>query len=63
VGADGTIYVAGQGNLYAIRPPASGGDGVLNWVFQTEGTEVSAPAIGADGTVYVTADDTLYAIQ
>jgi hypothetical protein len=71
VGADGTIYLAGYqgnyqagtGNVHAISPPAGKGDGVLKWVFQTDGNQVSAPAIGADGTVYVTADDTLYAIQ
>jgi outer membrane protein assembly factor BamB len=64
VGADGTIYIAGFGHVYAITPPAGGGDGTLKWDFRTEGTQVSAPAIGADGTIYVTDESgILYAIQ
>ena len=64
VGADGTVYVGGNGNLHAISPPTGVGDGILKWLFHTEGTQVSAPAIGADGTVYMSSNDgNLYAIE
>ena len=58
IGADGTIYVAGDNLLYAINP-----DGSRRWVFTGVGTS-SSPAIGSDGTIYIGSyDKNLYAIN
>ena len=49
VGADGTIYVGGDGKLTAVQP-----DGTAKWVFTPAMTgTVSTPAITVDGYVYV----------
>jgi len=49
VGADGTIYVGGDGKLSAVQP-----DGTAKWVFvPTLAGVVSTPAITVDGYVYV----------
>jgi outer membrane protein assembly factor BamB len=49
VGADGTIYIGGEGKLSAIQP-----DGTPKWVFAPTMTGVvSTPAITVDGYVYV----------
>jgi hypothetical protein len=49
VGADGTVYVGGDGKLAAVNP-----DGTAKWVFTPamQGV-VSTPAITADGYIYV----------
>jgi outer membrane protein assembly factor BamB len=60
------VYVGwGDGNLYAVNPPATGAEGVLKWSFYTSGMlGVSAPALGTDGTVYVgTGGGNLFAIS
>jgi PQQ-like domain len=72
IGADGTIYAAGNGNFYAINP-----DGTEKWVY--ENADINgvwdclyrgpSPTISADGTLYVTSRDedgnyiNLYAIN
>jgi len=57
IGADGTIYVGGDG-LHAIWP-----NGTLRWKLATPEHVASTPAIGADGTVYAGCqDDALYAV-
>jgi len=48
IGADGTLYVGGEGDLYAINS-----DGTLKWKYPIAQFASSSPAIGADGTVYV----------
>ena len=70
VGADGTIYVGGDGKLTAINP-----DGTAKWVFTPAlSGVVSTPAITVDGYVYVLvnagkkrlalqAADSLYAVN
>jgi outer membrane protein assembly factor BamB len=63
IAADGTVYTAGGGNLYAVGP-----DGSQKWQ-QALGTFPGDPVIGWDGTVYVTSYDntsdsgTLHAIS
>ena len=57
IGADGTIYVGGDG-IHAVWP-----DGTLRWKFATAEHVASTPAIGSDGTVYAGCqDDALYAV-
>jgi outer membrane protein assembly factor BamB len=70
VGADGTIYVCGDGKLTAVNP-----DGTAKWVFTPAMTGVvSTPAITVDGYLYVLvvagkkqlalqAADSLYAVN
>jgi len=49
VGADGTVYIGGQGKLIAVNP-----DGTAKWVFTPAMTGVvSTPAITVDGYLYV----------
>jgi outer membrane protein assembly factor BamB len=59
IDSDGTIYVGGQGYLYAIKP-----DGTLKWKFQKENHYFHVPAIGLDGKIYVACSDGyLYALR
>lgn len=46
VGADGTVYVASQTNLSAIK------DGVVLWTYTTGYNSSSSPSIGSDGSLY-----------
>ncbi len=55
IGADGTIYVAGNNNVSAFTSA-----GVLLWSYLVDGAY--NPVIGADGTLYFTAGNQLYAI-
>jgi outer membrane protein assembly factor BamB len=56
---DGTIYVGGNGALFATNP-----DGTKKWSFPLPGHLVASPAIANDGTVYFGSDDTnLYALS
>jgi outer membrane protein assembly factor BamB len=50
VGPDGTIYAGGgdEPKLYAFGP-----NGVLKWIYATDGAVLSSPAVADDGTVYV----------
>src|SRR5208282_3929141 len=59
IGANGTIYLASDGGLWAFNP-----DGItFRWQFPTDEPLTSPPAIGADGTIYVGSNDgTLYAV-
>jgi outer membrane protein assembly factor BamB len=59
VGHDNTVYVTGNGDIYALRP-----DRTTLWR-SSSGNIDGAPAIGADGTVYVYSNDTglLYAFK
>ncbi len=47
LGADGTVYAAAAGGLYALDPSGS-----FRW--KSTQTSASAPAIGSDGTLYFT---------
>ncbi|MGC4120974.1 MAG: PQQ-binding-like beta-propeller repeat protein [Myxococcales bacterium] len=47
VGADGTLYVSGDGVLYVMDEST----GAVKWTF--EGTGYFSPGLGPDGTVYV----------
>jgi outer membrane protein assembly factor BamB len=70
IGADGTVYIGGEGKLTAVSP-----DGEAKWVFTPSMTGVvSTPAITADGYLYVLvvagkkrlalqATDSLYAVN
>jgi outer membrane protein assembly factor BamB len=60
MGADGTIYVVGYRNLFAINP-----DGTEKWRFRTlYGTIPVSSAIGANGTIYFQDENSeLYAIN
>jgi outer membrane protein assembly factor BamB len=59
IGADGTVYVGSNVELYAISP-----EGSLKWVCTAGGYINSSPAVSADGTVYVGSNDNnLYAIN
>ncbi len=59
IASDGTIYVGGDIDLYAVNP-----DGTMKWKFPTGSLiEHSSPAIGADGTIYIGSyDHSLYAV-
>jgi outer membrane protein assembly factor BamB len=59
IGADGTVYVTGDG-LYALSPAGS-----TLWVNTTNLFRDSSPAIGKDGTIYVASwgAGSLYAIS
>jgi outer membrane protein assembly factor BamB len=49
VGLDGTVYVAGRQQLYAISP-----DGVVKWKFTSMPEPIStAPVVGPDGGIYL----------
>jgi len=76
LGADGTIYFgAGDGFLHAISPDSETLNSQLstfnsqlstsaNWVYLTDGLELTSPAVGLDGTICVSADDNcLYAVN
>ena len=60
IGADGTIYIAGSDNLYAINP-----DGSEEWALAGAGLPgtFAAPAIGSDGTIYVGSGGSLVAVS
>ena len=58
LGADGTIYIGSDNNLYALNP-----DGSFKWTYST-GPVKSSPVLAADGTVYVgSTNNTLYALN
>ena len=57
IGADGTIYVGGDGHLYALNS-----DGTEKWVFPISGM-VGTPVICSEGVLYTGAGDKLYAIN
>jgi len=48
IGADGTIYVGGWYEFYALNP-----DGSLKWNYTTERFFQCCPVLGSDGTVYI----------
>ena len=48
IGANGALYVAGVGTLYAI----DGTSGSDLWKFTTNRWAIGSPSVGADGTVY-----------
>lgn len=52
IAADGTVYTAGAGKLYAVRP-----DGSQKWQYALGSTFLGDPVIGWDGTVYITSYD------
>jgi hypothetical protein len=52
VAADGTVYVSGPGNLYAVDP-----GGQLLWKSPLRADPVGAPALGRTGTIYVVGRD------
>ena len=58
LGEDGTVYVASENGLWAIRP-----DGTLRW-HASPGTQIrGSPAIGADGTAYLgSVDGSIFAV-
>ncbi len=58
IGPDGTIYLGGTQNLFALNP-----NGSLKWKY-TIGTSVYSPVVGAGGVIYVQ-DNTssLYALN
>lgn len=58
MGADGTLYVGGNGILAAVNP-----DGTGKWSFMLPGQLVFSPSIAGDGTVYFGSDDhNVYAV-
>jgi outer membrane protein assembly factor BamB len=61
VGADGTVYVAGEdGRACAFEPTT----GTVVWSFQSGSAFDASPAIGQDGTVYIgCTDKNLYALD
>ena len=62
VGRDGTVYVSStSGSVYAVRPPAAGGDavGTLLWSLATGGPCYSSVALAPDGSVVVGSYDQL----
>ena len=58
IGADGTIYVGGDGHLYALNS-----DGTEKWVFHKISGMVGTPVICSEGVLYTGAGDKLYAIN
>ena len=53
IGADGNIYVAARGELWAFDDA-----GRVRWKAQIDGTPSRAPLIAADGTIHVKSHDT-----
>jgi hypothetical protein len=59
IGPDGTVYVAGPQDLFAIDT-----DGNVKWQYTPYGPVVSSPAIAEDGTIYFgDLSGTFYALQ
>ena len=63
LGADGTIYIIADHNLYSLHPV----DGRINWSFTAStnilmGNAQPNAAIGSDGVVYFAKDPFLYAV-
>ncbi len=58
LGQDGTVYVASENGLWALRP-----DGTLRW-HAAPGVQIrGSPAIGADGTAYLgSVDGSIFAV-
>jgi outer membrane protein assembly factor BamB len=66
LGADGTIYVAGEdaAHGYAYCVHAVSPQGSILWSFDAGNTIYSSPAIGVDGTIYFgSTDNKIYAVN
>ena len=58
MGADGTVYISSNGNLYALNPR----NGDIEWHFTYADNSRSTPAIGNDGMIYWGYGDSFVAI-
>ncbi|HEY9172364.1 MAG TPA: PQQ-binding-like beta-propeller repeat protein [Verrucomicrobiae bacterium] len=60
IGTDGTIYLGGNGTVYALH----GDTGAIKWGFNVGSGVRCSPVLGADGTVYIGGcNDRVYALN
>ena len=59
IGSDGTVYVGGYNELFAIYP-----NGTLRWNYTADGWQFTSPTVDAAGNVYAACvGGTLYALR